>query len=141
MCACRYRATPREGVQVGGNAMKTKQLGSILVHRVAEFESMPIEATGLFHACTPEILARGRTWLDERFIARDADQIYLSMHSFVIQTGGRNILVDCCHGNDKQRDGLQAYYNDLHTDYLDRLGAVGLRPEDIHCVLCTHLHF
>jgi hypothetical protein len=36
--------------------MKTKQLGSILVHRVAEFEAMPIEAAGYF---TP---ARLRYW-------------------------------------------------------------------------------
>jgi glyoxylase-like metal-dependent hydrolase (beta-lactamase superfamily II) len=121
--------------------MKAKQIGSMLVHRIVEFEAMPIEATSIFHDCTPEVLARGRTWLDERFIAPDSDQILISMHSFVIQSGGRNILVDACHGNDKRRDGMGAYYNELHTDYLGNLARVGLRPEDIDFVLCTHLHF
>lgn len=121
--------------------MKSKQIGSMSVHRLVEFNSMGVPATGMFPTCTPEMLARGRTWLDERFIAADSDRIFLSMHSFVIQTGGVNILVDACHGNGKKRDGAQAYYNELQTDYLGGLGRLGLRPEDIHCVLCTHLHF
>jgi glyoxylase-like metal-dependent hydrolase (beta-lactamase superfamily II) len=87
------------------------------------------------------MLARGREWLDERFIARDRDDIYLSFHSFVIQSGGRNILVDTCHGNDRQRDGNFAYYNQLQTDYLGNLARYGMGPEDIDVVLCTHLHF
>jgi glyoxylase-like metal-dependent hydrolase (beta-lactamase superfamily II) len=121
--------------------MKTQQIGSILVHKVVEFENLPLSANSIFTDCRPEMLARGREWLDTRFIARDSDDIYLSFHSFVIQSGGRNILVDGCHGNGKKRDGAFAYYNDLNTDYLGNLARCGLRPDDIDIVLCTHLHF
>jgi glyoxylase-like metal-dependent hydrolase (beta-lactamase superfamily II) len=122
--------------------MKTKQIGSILVHQVVELENMPLEAGSIFPGCEPDMLARGRQWLDERFIARDSDTLYLSFHSFVIQSGGRNILVDTCHGNDKQgREGTFAYYNGLQIDYLGNLARFGLRPEDIDVVLCTHLHY
>jgi glyoxylase-like metal-dependent hydrolase (beta-lactamase superfamily II) len=121
--------------------MKTQQIGSITIHRIAELENLPLPAGSIFAACRPEMLARGREWLDHRFIARDSDNIYLSFHSFVIQSGGRNILIDACHGNDKRRDGNFAYYNELHTDYLGNLARHGLKPDDIDIVLCTHLHF
>ena len=123
-------------------AMKSQQIGSIQVHQVVELENLPLAASSIFMGCQPDMLARGREWLDERFIARDSDDIYLSFHSFVIQSGGRNILVDCCHGNDKTgREGTFTYYNELHTDYLGNLARHGLKPEDIDIVLCTHLHF
>ncbi len=124
-------------------AMKSKQIGSILIHQVIELGTMPLAPTGIFADCTPDMLARGREWLDHRFIAPDSDLIYLSMHSFVVQSGGRNILIDTCHGNDKQRpgDGPLSYYHQLDTDYLGNLARVGLKPEDIDIVLCTHLHF
>jgi glyoxylase-like metal-dependent hydrolase (beta-lactamase superfamily II) len=122
-------------------AMKTKQIGSILVHQVVEMASLPISANAMFADCTADMLSWGREWLDQRFIAPDSDQIYLSMHSFVVRSGGRNILIDTCHGNDKQRDGAMAYYHNLHTDYLGNLALHGLKPEDIDFVLCTHLHF
>lgn len=121
--------------------MKTKQIGDILVHRVVEFENLPLAASSIFMDCRPDMLARGREWLDTRFIAPDSDNIFLSFHSFVIQSGGRNILVDTCHGNHKARDGAMAYYNNLETDYLGNLARYGLKPEDIDVVLCTHLHF
>jgi glyoxylase-like metal-dependent hydrolase (beta-lactamase superfamily II) len=123
--------------------MKTKQIGSILVHQVVEMEGLPLAATGIFADCTSDMLARGREWLDHRFIAPSGDTIYLSMHSFVVQSGGRNILIDTCHGNDKQRpgDGPLNYYHALNTPYIENLAAFGLKPEDIDVVLCTHLHF
>ncbi len=121
--------------------MKSKQIGSILIHQVVELENLPLSATELFEDCRPDMVARARQWLDERFIAPDNDTIYLSFHSFVIQSGGRNILVDACHGNDKRRTGRMAYYNELHTDYIGNLARHGLKPEDIDVVLCTHLHF
>jgi glyoxylase-like metal-dependent hydrolase (beta-lactamase superfamily II) len=122
--------------------MKTKQIGSILVHQVVEMENMPVAAGSIFPGFRPDMAVRGREWLDAGLIAPDSDTLYLSFHSFVIQSGGRNILVDTCHGNHKQgREGIFAYYNNLQTDYLGNLARFGLRPEDIDVVLCTHLHF
>jgi glyoxylase-like metal-dependent hydrolase (beta-lactamase superfamily II) len=65
---------------------------------------------------------------------------YISMHSFVLQTGRLNILIDTCNGNDKQRTGIMAGMHMLSHDYLGNLAKLGLKPEDIDVVLCTHLH-
>jgi len=49
------------------------------------------------------------------------------------------MLVDTCCGNDKARS--LASVSQLQTPYLENLERSGLRPEDIHLVMCTHLHF
>lgn len=69
-----------------------------------------------------------------------ARMLYISMHSFVLQTGILNILIDTCNGNDKSRTGIMAGMHMLKHDYLGNLARLGLKPEDIDVVMCTHLH-
>ena len=69
----------------------------------------------------------------------DKKRFVLSVHSWLIRTQHHNILVDTCGGDDKERPDFLAFHQ-KKTGYLTRLAAAGLRPEDIHFVLCTHLH-
>jgi len=62
----------------------------------------------------------------------------LSIHTFVIRTRHHTILVDTCIGNEKKRD--VPLWNDLRSDYLLRLAAAGVAPEEVDFVLCTHMH-
>jgi len=110
------------------------------IQKVVEMDGMALPADLIFPGVTPETVARGRTLLGPRFVAPDADALVWSFHSYVLQAGGRTILIDTCHGNDKQRPHPVEYAHMLQTDYLGNLGRVGLRPEDIDLVLCTHLH-
>ncbi len=49
------------------------------------------------------------------------------------------MLVDTCVGNDKRREGSPAWHMRRGT-YLEDLAAAGVEPEDVHLVVCTHLH-
>jgi glyoxylase-like metal-dependent hydrolase (beta-lactamase superfamily II) len=49
------------------------------------------------------------------------------------------VLIDTCVGNHKPRPFF-IHMDGLNTNYLARLSALGLRPEDVDYVLCTHLH-
>lgn len=120
--------------------MRPHLIGQTHVQRVLEFEGFPAPSNLIFPNCTPDVVARGREWLDERFIARDSDALILSFHSFVVRSRGLNILVDTCHGNDKERPAME-YCNRMQSPYLANLAGAGFRPEDIDIVLCTHLHF
>ncbi|HEX4169622.1 MAG TPA: MBL fold metallo-hydrolase [Bryobacteraceae bacterium] len=60
------------------------------------------------------------------------------IHSYVIESQGRRIIVDTCLGNDKQRTA--GVLNLLHLPFLERLTEVGFSPETIDLVLCTHMH-
>jgi glyoxylase-like metal-dependent hydrolase (beta-lactamase superfamily II) len=81
-----------------------------------------------------------RAWYWSSELAEDSAvaKFKLAIRSYLLQVDGLNILIDTCNGNDKQRSIPMGHM--LQTDYLQKLAAAGLRPEDIHLVLCTHLH-
>lgn len=119
--------------------MQPQRLGRITVSKVMEMEDgLPLPL--LFPDITAGDLARVRQWCDDPDLADDpaTSRITLSMHSFVIQLGGMNVLIDACNGNHKQRSVPSVHM--LDTAYLHNLAAAGFAPEDIHLVLCTHLH-
>ncbi len=64
-----------------------------------------------------------------------------AMRCLLIQTGRRNILVDCGIG-DKQDAKWRSFFEPHGEDtLLDSLAANGLQTEDITDVFLTHLHF
>jgi glyoxylase-like metal-dependent hydrolase (beta-lactamase superfamily II) len=62
-----------------------------------------------------------------------------SIHTWLVRTPTRVILVDTGAGNDKDRPNVPSM-NHLSGPFLDRLVAAGVRPEDVDLVLLTHLH-
>jgi glyoxylase-like metal-dependent hydrolase (beta-lactamase superfamily II) len=119
--------------------MKTLQSGPISIQRIVETERLLFEPGWLYPDADAELVPRGRSWLDERFIETSTERLALAMQSFVIRTGRHNILVDTCNGNNKRRP-KNAWQHNLNTPYLQTLAAAGLKPIDIDIVLCTHLH-
>jgi glyoxylase-like metal-dependent hydrolase (beta-lactamase superfamily II) len=85
------------------------------------------------------LLDKHMHWLSPNHFDRQADRFVTSVHSWVVRTRKRTILVDCCAGNHKSRPWTPRFHN-LETPYLARLAAVGVRPEDVDFVFCTHLH-
>ncbi len=63
----------------------------------------------------------------------------LSIHSFVVETPTRRIIVDTCLGNDKQ-NRLVPDWNNRQGPFLADLAEAGFPPESIDTVVCTHLH-
>jgi glyoxylase-like metal-dependent hydrolase (beta-lactamase superfamily II) len=58
---------------------------------------------------------------------------------FLIKSGDKNILIDACVGNDKTHTDVPEWAG-LHTDFLEQLAEVGVKPADLNVVACTHLH-
>ncbi len=63
----------------------------------------------------------------------------LSIHSWLVEIGGRKILIDTCVGNHKSRKA-RPFWDNINTPWLERLAAAGVKPEEIDMVMCTHLH-
>jgi len=119
--------------------MQVQRLGALEVHKVLELEvALPIRMA--LPDVTAEDLRRLRAWYTDAHLTSDplTAQMNLSTHSFVVRCRGRNILIDTCNGNGKSRTITFAHM--LETPYLERLATAGFAPEDIHLVLCTHLH-
>ncbi len=120
--------------------MKPITLAKMTIQRVAEIDRLELPATMMFPTIAPETLVRARHWLDNRFLRVGSDDIAISFHSYVVRTKHHTVLIDTCWGNDKERPGMPMAHR-LNTDYLGNLARIGLKPEDIDIVLCTHLHF
>jgi len=78
-------------------------------------------------------------WLRPHYQNEDGYLIQ-SIHTLVIRTPDRVMLVDTGVGNGKNRSGGIPAFNMLETPFLDRLAEAGVAPGDVDTVLCTHMH-
>ncbi len=114
------------------------RIGDVEIVRVYETTTM-LNIKSWFPGLDPALLSPHMAWLAPRFLDPDTGAFALPVASWVVRSNGRIILIDSAYGNDKERPG----YPDadrLDTPYLERLKAVGVLPEDVDIVLCTHLH-
>ena len=112
------------------------QVGDVRITRVAELGGEPFPGKFMFPAATPELVQR-HAWLRPHFAHADG-RLYGSIHSFIIESGQRRIVVDTCVGNDKAR-AIKAW-NLLQGPFLADLARAGFPADSIDTVLCTHLH-
>jgi glyoxylase-like metal-dependent hydrolase (beta-lactamase superfamily II) len=112
------------------------QIGDVAVTCLIELESVGGKEW-LLPQATPEAIGR-LDWLRPHFADGDG-QIKMSIHSFLIETPSRRILVDTGIGNDKQNRRF-AIWNNRKGPFLENLVAAGCPVETIDTVVCTHLH-
>lgn len=110
------------------------QVGDVRISRYVELTTASL-GPHLLPQATPEALA-AHPWLAP--FLDDRQRLVLSMHSFVVETPDRLLLVDTCIGNDKTRSYPK--WNHMQSDFLTRLSADGFVPERFDTVLCTHMH-
>jgi glyoxylase-like metal-dependent hydrolase (beta-lactamase superfamily II) len=77
-------------------------------------------------------------WLIPHF-ATEEGRLKMSIHSLLVETPSRRIVVDTGLGNDKQGRGIPTW-NNRNGPFLETLTAAGFPPDSIDTVLCTHLH-
>lgn len=116
--------------------MQSWRIGDVTVSKLVELE-MTGGSRFLLPQATPEEI-RPIAWLQPHF-ADENGKLRMSIHSFIVQTPTRRIIVDTCLGNDKQNRRIP-HWNDRQGPFLADLAAAGFPRESIDTVLCTHLH-
>jgi glyoxylase-like metal-dependent hydrolase (beta-lactamase superfamily II) len=112
------------------------QVGRVKITKIVELETVGSTRFILPLATREEISKIG--WLIPHFANEDG-RLKMSIHSLVVETPSRRIVVDTGLGNDKQGRNVPTW-NDRSTPFLDRMTEAGFPPESIDTVLCTHLH-
>jgi glyoxylase-like metal-dependent hydrolase (beta-lactamase superfamily II) len=120
--------------------MQGTRIGSFEVHRIAEYEGPFLAPHEFFPDFDPEVVRANADLLGPRLIDPASGKLIFSFHTFVIKTAHHTILIDSCLGNDKERPSRPQFHL-MRSNYLGDLAAVGVKPEDVDFVMCTHLHW
>ena len=116
--------------------MAPVRVGDLEVARVEEM-IWTVSPRYLYAGIENERFEPYRDWLRPHFSTEDF-KWRLSIHSFVVRTPHHTIVVDTCVGNDRNRS--VPAWNRMRTNYLERLAAAGVVPEEVDYVFCTHMH-
>ncbi len=114
------------------------RVGEATIKRIEETNKPGFPLREIFPLFSDADLERHRHWLAPHHYVAETGAIRLAVHSWLLEVGGRKILIDGCCGNQKSKPGRP--WHMLNEPYLERLAAAGARPEDIDLVMCTHLH-
>jgi len=117
--------------------MKLTRLGDFEISRIADYEGPSFAPEEFFPDFDPEVLREHADDLGPRLVDPASGKLVFSFHSFLVRTPRHTILIDSCIGNDKERPARPQWHR-LHSSYLDDLGVA---PEQIDFVMCTHLHW
>jgi glyoxylase-like metal-dependent hydrolase (beta-lactamase superfamily II) len=133
----------REQAEISIFAVTTKgkrrmewKVGRVKITKVVELETVGSTRFILPLATNEEI--QKLPWLIPHF-ATDEGRLKMSIHSLLVETPTRRIIVDTGLGNDKQGRNFPGWNNRKHP-FVETLTAAGFPPDSIDTVLCTHLH-
>ncbi len=119
--------------------MSYRPLGNLRIMRALEVIT-PFDRQAFFPQTSESDWAPYRNWLEPDALDPVSDTLLLSMQSYVVRTSHHTILIDTCVGNGKERPTRPTWHLKNDDAYMDALAALGIAPQDIDFVLCTHLH-
>jgi glyoxylase-like metal-dependent hydrolase (beta-lactamase superfamily II) len=111
-------------------------IGKVKITKIVELETVGSTRFILPLASNEEI--RKFPWLIPHF-ATEEGRLKMSIHSLVVETPSRRIVVDTGLGNDKQDRNVPTW-NNRNGPFLETMTGAGFPPDSIDTVLCTHLH-
>ncbi|KXP13222.1 MBL fold metallo-hydrolase [Tsukamurella pulmonis] len=117
----------------------TTTFGAAQVDQVTELDRWAFPPAGLFPAIPDGLAEATLADLGPGYIDPDTGDLLLAIHTYLIRLGETTIVVDTGNGNAKERPALLPHHM-FDTDYLDRLAATGIAPDDVDLVISTHLH-
>lgn len=112
------------------------EIGQVEIYQIVELEAGEI-IQSIIPEATPENIKK-IDWLYPNF-ADENGNLKALVQGFLIKSESKNILIDTCNGNDKKRTDAPEWGN-LQTDFLTKLIELGVSPDDVDVVACTHLH-
>ena len=116
--------------------MDSWKIGNVKITKLQEQE-LAWKGTMILREGTADNVKREGEWL-QPFVDNQG-KFLVSVHSLLIESEGRRILVDTCVGNDKNRPGFKDWTN-LHLPFLATIDKAGFPRHSIDTVICTHLH-
>lgn len=115
------------------------KIGAITLRPVVEIEQITMPAEVFISDITLDDVAPHLHWLSPQFFDATCHHCRLSQHAWLIEAHGKRIIVDPCVGHQRHRPVLP-FFHMIDSPLLDNLAAMGVAPEEVDYVFCTHLH-
>jgi Metallo-beta-lactamase superfamily len=119
--------------------MKGRRLGDLTLARAVEMV-MPFDRQFFFPDTTPAEWAPYEGWLKPGAMDPKTNALLFTVQSYVVRTSHHTILIDSCVGNHKERANRPLWHQKTDDSYMQALASLGLAPDNIDYVMCTHLH-
>ena len=120
--------------------MKTLRFGETTVERCVEAEGPSFFPGFIFPNLDMDAFeAERRDWLDPHYVDTETGRLLMSLHTYIIKTERHTVLVDTCVGDYKHRPDTPAWHM-KNGPFLDDMTGMGVTPESVDFVMCTHLH-
>ena len=119
--------------------MREIRLGEVSITAVVEIGRSSFPTASMLPDSTAAAIAAHYDWLKPDFFDEAVGDLASRIQTFVVRTPRHTILVDTGVGNDKPREGAALWHMRQGT-YLEDLAAVGVNPQGVDYVVCTHLH-
>lgn len=114
-------------------------VGDVGVGRILDGYLLGENMQGWFPDFDRQAVKAHEHWLCPTHYDPESGHFAMPVHSWLLQVGEALVLIDTCMGNHKARPGVFEMHM-LANRYLERMAAVGVHPNEIDYVLCTHLH-
>ncbi|MFI5611942.1 MBL fold metallo-hydrolase [Amycolatopsis sp. NPDC051903] len=118
---------------------QTLRLGAVTVTPVFEFATPSRPPEVMFPDLDRAVWRAHESWLAPDFWDPGTGLLQTRVQTWVLRSGGETVLVDTGAGNGKARPEMPVF-DHLDTDFLARLRAAGVAPDDVTTVVNTHLH-
>ncbi len=112
------------------------RVGKVRITKVVELATVGSTRFILPQASHEEI--QKLPWLIPHF-ATEEGRLKMTIHSLVVETPTRRIVVDTGLGNDKEGRNVPTW-NHRNGPFLETLSQAGFPSDSIDTVMCTHLH-
>jgi glyoxylase-like metal-dependent hydrolase (beta-lactamase superfamily II) len=101
---------------------------------------MPFDRRAFFPETTAADWAPHESWLKPSAMDPESGALLFPVQSYVVRSRHHTILIDACVGNHKERPNRPLWHQKSDDAYLRALGTIGVAPDQIDYVMCTHLH-
>jgi glyoxylase-like metal-dependent hydrolase (beta-lactamase superfamily II) len=112
-------------------------VGDLQISRIEE--TLLREPSNVFAEWDPALADRHGDVLTPSVYDRATDTFTVSVHSWLVRTPRRTIVIDTSGGNHKPRPASPRF-DHFNFPFLERLAAAGVSPEAVDMVINTHLH-
>jgi glyoxylase-like metal-dependent hydrolase (beta-lactamase superfamily II) len=117
--------------------MKTWKVGGVEITRLVEVWKWEDDIWMVLEDSKPPIV-HTQPWLLPDH-ATPEGRMFINFQAFVVKAGNRRIMIDTCIGADRERQF--PVFTKMRTTFMQDLASLGIAPDAVDTVLCTHLHF